>query len=90
MTSHRVGRARQPFQVPRDRLALGAHRQGKVRIVRLARAATRPFVHHEVAAMGLDGRLEPIHGLDYIEQLLRALRSREANPECREAISQLS
>jgi len=63
MSSHRIRRARQPLQVRRDGLVLGAHREGEMRIVRLGRAATRTFVHHEIPAMRLDSRLESIDRL---------------------------
>jgi hypothetical protein len=63
MTTHRIRRARQPLEVPRDGLVLGAHREGEVWVVRLGRAATRTLVHHEIPAMGLDSRLESIDRL---------------------------
>jgi hypothetical protein len=69
---------------------LGAHREGEVWVVRLGRAATRTLVHHEIPAVGLDSRLESIDRLYHLEQLLRTLRSGQANPERREAICEVT
>jgi hypothetical protein len=40
--------------------------------------------------MGLDSRLESIDRLDHLEQLLRTLRSGQANPERRKAIGEVT
>jgi hypothetical protein len=90
MTPHLVGRACQSLQVLRDRLMVVTHGKREVWIVGLGGATTGPLVHHEVAAMGFDGRLESIHRLDNVEQVLRSLCSGQANPERCESVGQLS
>jgi hypothetical protein len=83
MATNRVGRAFQPPQIFRYRFVFIPTRQPKVRIIGLCESPGWRFIHHQITATRLDGRLEAIDRLDQVHELLGTLTTRELNAKAR-------
>jgi hypothetical protein len=90
MTPHIVGRVRQSTQVVGDGLVLAPYREGEMGIVRFRRAASRPLVHHEIAAVRLNGRLESLDRLHHVQKLVGTLSAMQVNPKSLESAGQFA
>ena len=81
MTSQPLRSGVDPNDIRADRFFLAAPRQDEMRIVR---TGALEIIHHQIAAVGFDCRLEPLDGGEQIAKLVRFFRPGErdaATPE---------
>src|SRR5262245_3713411 len=71
MTSQPLRGGVDPNDIRADRLFLAAPRQDEMRIVR---TGALEIIHHQIAAVGFDCRLEPLDGREQTAKLVRLFR----------------